>query len=179
MTSAIFSTVVMYCIITFDGSRASSPVQPPVPPWAFPVLLDPDAVVCFSDGAWTLGSSLGGMGWVFKDPSGAILAQGSASSAFLPSALAAEASAIKLALLAAKAADYENLTCFSDCQELILLLKTNGLSNEIQGLLLDIRFLVSSFAWVNFLYVPRAQNSEADLLAKSSLSGCVAPIVGD
>lgn len=61
------------------------------------------------------------------------------------------------------------LTCFSDCQELVLLINSGGRSNEIQGLLLDIKALREYFQSVVFQFIPWAQNSEAELLAKSRL----------
>ncbi|CAA7014090.1 unnamed protein product [Microthlaspi erraticum] len=138
------------------------------PPSSLPAT-DVDVVRCFSDAAWSSDSAFGGMGWLFKDAHGTVISQGTASKSFLPSALAAEAVAIKLALLDARAADILRLVCYSDCKELVLLLKSGGHSNEIQGLLLDISCLLGSFRDVDFVFIPRAQNSEADVLAKSSL----------
>ncbi|CAA7016157.1 unnamed protein product [Microthlaspi erraticum] len=137
------------------------------------LVVNRDVALCFVDAAWQAGNCSGGMGWLFKDAQGHPISQGTSSRPFLPSALAAEAVAIKLALSDARAADISRLICFSDCKELILLLNSGGHSNEIQGILLDISSLLSSFLSLEFKFIPRAQNSEADVLAKSSLLSCI------
>lgn len=64
------------------------------------------------------------------------------------------------------------LACFSDCQELMLLLNADGHANELDGLLEDIKLLKTKFTSISFHFVPRIENVEADSLAKSALLSC-------
>lgn len=158
----------------WQGAHEVPPPSNPQPESLLtPVLIgSSDSISCFSDAAWAADSNRCGVGWIFKDSTSSIISQNSAYQDHIPSALAAVALAVKLALISAKAADFSRLTCFSDCQELMLLLNSDGLSNEVHGLLLDIRSLRDSFISVVFCFIPRASNSEADFLAKSSLISC-------
>ncbi|CAA7013221.1 unnamed protein product [Microthlaspi erraticum] len=160
----------------WQGAQEAFPPRAVLLPLPQPTYLGPPgSISCFTDAACHADDDLGGLSWIFKDDTGRIIFQSSTPQDFIPSALAAEAFAVKLALSYARAADFLRLTCFSDCQELVLLLNSDGLSNQIQGLLDDIKSLSLSFVSVAFKFIPRALNSEADLLAKSSLLSWIPP----
>ncbi|CAL9240893.1 unnamed protein product, partial [Arabidopsis halleri] len=131
-----------------------------------------DALCCFSDAAWKAESSSCGLGWIIKDPSKVLIHQGSSSRPFVSSALVAESLALKAAISAALALGASRVACFSDCQELMLLLNAEGHANEIDGIMEDIKLLKASFLSVSFHFIPRIENSQADLLAKSALLSC-------
>ncbi|CAE6050810.1 unnamed protein product [Arabidopsis arenosa] len=131
-----------------------------------------DALWCFSDAAWKAESSCCGLGWIIKDPAKKVIHQGSSSRPFVSSALVAESLALKAAISAALALGVSRVACFSDCQELMLLLNAEGHANEIDGILEDIKLLILNFLSVSFHFIPRVENSEADLLAKSALLPC-------
>lgn len=80
----------------------------------------------------------------------------------------AEALAVKAALIAAIASGLRKLECFSNSKSLVSLLSSNGSAVEIQGILHDIFLLSNSFESISFSFVPRLENVEADLLAKSA-----------
>lgn len=90
----------------------------------------------------------------------------------MSSVLVAEALALKAVMLAASALGATRLACYSDCQELVLLLNSNGHANELDGILTDIYHLKLSLLSVSFHFVPRSENSLADSLAKSALLSC-------
>lgn len=131
-----------------------------------------EALLCFSDAAWQASSRLGGMGWIIKDPLNSVFLQGSSSRPFVTSALVAEALALKAGIQAALASGVSRLACFSDCKELVLLLNSDGHANELDGILTDITLLGSSFLSISFHFVPRLENAQADLLAKTALLSC-------
>ncbi|RID71428.1 hypothetical protein BRARA_C03367, partial [Brassica rapa] len=78
---------------------------------------------------------------------------------FVPSALVAEALAVKAELVAA-ASSHVNL---------ISLLNSQGQDVTLKGILHDIAMLVSSFTSICFIFIPRLANVRADLLAKETL----------
>ncbi|XP_019085342.1 PREDICTED: uncharacterized protein LOC104748447 [Camelina sativa] len=133
--------------------------------------------VCFVDAAWCPASGSSGAGWILKDQSELILSQASATRPFVPSALAAEALAIRSALFhitsIAHFSSIRSLKICSDSQVLIKLLKTNGTHKELKGILHDIRCLQNSFSSILFSYISRSNNMEVDALAKSALSASV------
>lgn len=104
-----------------------------------------EAFTCFSDASWLKSSYRCGMGWSIKDPMTGLIRNGSSSRPYVSSALMAEALALKAAITAALALGAPRLACFSDCQELVVLLKTEGHALEIDGIIDDIRSLLFSF----------------------------------
>lgn len=134
---------------------------------------NPSTLFCFTDGAWDAGSKKGGMGWLFKDKDGTIVAQGTDMKRYVSSALMAEALALKSALLAATSLGFLDLRCLSDSSSLISLLTTDSSVTELQGILHDIRVLSSSFLSISFVFTPRLANVSADGLAKSALRLCL------
>ncbi|CAL9225059.1 unnamed protein product [Arabidopsis halleri] len=131
-----------------------------------------EAVVCFSDASWLSQSKACGLGWVSKSAQKSVIQCGSSSRPSVSSVLVAEALALKAAITAALALGVSRLACFSDCLELTTLLSSNGQANAIDGILDDIRELCSVFISCTFHHVSRADNVEADTLAKSAISRC-------
>ncbi|CAD5324845.1 unnamed protein product [Arabidopsis thaliana] len=131
-----------------------------------------DAVRCFSDAAWKKESLRCGLGWIITDPRSNSVLQGSTSRPFVFSVLIAEALALKAVMCAALALGATRLACFSDCQELVFLLNSDGHANELDGILTDISRMVSSVFSVSFHFIPRVENFVADSLAKSALLSC-------
>ncbi|KAG7552264.1 hypothetical protein ISN45_Aa06g028660 [Arabidopsis thaliana x Arabidopsis arenosa] len=64
----------------------------------------------------------------------------------ISSVLAAEVLSLKVAISAALALGVSRLACYSDCQDVILLLNAGGLANELEGILADISELSSKFS---------------------------------
>ncbi|KAG7572559.1 Reverse transcriptase zinc-binding domain [Arabidopsis suecica] len=125
--------------------------------------------VCFVDAAWIATSGNSGMGWVFQDYLGTPIHHGSSSRPFVPSALAAEALAVKKALLSALDHELFHLQVFSDSQTLVRLLNAKESTVELRGILFDISFLRLRFISLSFNFISRLNNVSADSLAKSAL----------
>jgi len=119
-------------------------------------------VLCFVDAAWKASSGSCGMGWLFKSHAQRVLHRGSSSRLYTPSALVAEALALKSALIEALRMELTSITVFSNSQVLISLLTTETTTNELQGILFDITFLRRSFLSVSFRFIPRLANLSAD-----------------
>lgn len=136
-----------------------------------------DSISCFSDAAWRSSTCCGGFGWVIKNPQEVTILQGSSSRPSVASALMAEALAMKAAITAAIASSVSRLACFSDCQELVLLLKSEGYAVELDGILADIYLLSAKLISISFNFVPRSENGEADALAKLALLSFSVPSV--
>lgn len=100
---------------------------------------------------------------------------GSAFRRHTPSALAAEALAMKSALTAASRMEVTSINVFSDSQVLISLLNTETSTNELQGILHDIALLCHSFVSCTFSFIPREANVLADVLAKAALASLNSP----
>lgn len=130
---------------------------------------NPSVLHCFTDGAWEAESKKGGMGWIFKDKEGLLVAQGSNAKSYVSSALMAEALALKAAILDAIHLGFLAVRCLSDSRSLISLLTTGSSVNELQRILHDIRVLSSSLLSVSFAFTPRENNVCADSLAKTAL----------
>ena len=132
-----------------------------------------EAVLCFTDAAWNASSGSCGMGWIFKTHNQRVIHQGSSSRLHTPSALAAEALAVKAALNEALRMDLTSITVYSDSQVLISLLTTETSTNELQGILHDISCLCHSFVSFKFCCISRLANLSADALAKEALFSLV------
>ena len=89
-----------------------------------------------------------------------------------------EALAIRKSLRAAKEALLPKVWMRSDSQVLIRAINSKTYPMELFGVLMDVEFLSSSFDFILFSFVPRAQNSTADSLAKSALDhGSFSPVL--
>lgn len=79
---------------------------------------------------------------------------------------------MKAGINATFASGVSRLACFSDCQELVILLNSEGHANELDGILADISSLSCCFESISFHFVSRVDNAQADALAKSALLSC-------
>ena len=133
------------------------------------------SIECFSDAAWQESNGNCGLGWTFQTKLGTPLYKGTSSRRCVVSAIAAEAQAIKSALLAAANAGYRDLEVFSDCKSLVTLINSNVSSVALKSLFYDISVLSRSFSSISFTFTPRVNNVVADGLAKSALSSLCNP----
>lgn len=85
------------------------------------------------------------------------------------SALTAETFALKSAMESALVAKFSSIQFCSDSQILVSLLLSGEDTNELKGLLFDIRSLWSLFNSISICFVSRSVNVLADALAKTAL----------
>ncbi|CAA7014098.1 unnamed protein product [Microthlaspi erraticum] len=126
--------------------------------------------VVFVDAAWRSDTQVAGFGWSFTDGHQLTLEEGSGAEAPVVSALAAEAIAIREALIQAKMKNWNSLCLKSDSQTLVRAIRSNDKIAEILGVLCDIKTLASTFVSISFVFTPRSENSRADAIAKSALA---------
>lgn len=127
----------------------------------------------FSDAAWNATTGDCGLGWILRDADGSVAERSSSHRRYVPSALVAEALAVKAAITAAISSHVSSIRVCSDSKILISLLKAQGKDVVLKGVLHDISVLARSFATIQFMFVPRLANVEADLLAKAALLSIV------
>lgn len=127
-------------------------------------------ITAFVDGAWRQDNQTAGIGWFFQNTDESEISRGHKAEPFVRSPLAAEALAIREALLYAKAHDLNNLCVKSDSQTLIRAILNRDQVAEIYGILQDIHQLASTFESISFSFTPRSSNLVADSLAKFALS---------
>ncbi|ESQ38901.1 hypothetical protein EUTSA_v10001854mg, partial [Eutrema salsugineum] len=89
---------------------------------------------------------------------------------FVSSALAAEAWALREALISAIDEGFDEMQVFSDSQILMNLINSQETHTNILEIVYDIRQLALSFSVILFKYVLRGVNAVADTLAKNALS---------
>lgn len=105
---------------------------------------------CYVDAAWSTSSGACGVGWIIKDDQGVNRHQYSTPYLFVASAISAEALAMKSAMSSALATGFSSLQFCSDSQILISLLRSGEDTNELKGLLHDIRVLSPLFTSISF-----------------------------
>ncbi|CAA7021649.1 unnamed protein product [Microthlaspi erraticum] len=127
------------------------------------------------DAAWRTDTRIAGIAWSFSDSNQAILEEGNSTEFPVLSSLAAEAIAIREAMIQAKARNWTNLCLRSDSQTLVRAIRSNDKIAEIFGVLRDIKSLASSFVSISVVFIPRAENTRADFLAKAALASFVTP----
>ncbi|KAL0889743.1 hypothetical protein Bca101_013726 [Brassica carinata] len=123
----------------------------------------------FSDAAWDASSGNCGLGWQLRDAEGSCAESSSLHRRYVPSALVAEALAIRAAVSAAASSHVSSINVFSDSKALILLLNSQGQNVALKGILHDIHLLAQSFNSISFMFIPRLANTQVDSLAKSAL----------
>lgn len=128
-----------------------------------------------SDAAWDHTTGNCGLGWQLRDSENSMAEFSSSHRRSVPSALVAEALAVKAMITAAVSSQVSSLTINSDSKNLILLLKTQGQDVALRGVLHDIHVLASSLASISYVFVPRLANVQADLLAKAALVSISSP----
>lgn len=127
--------------------------------------------------AWDSTTGNCGLGWFLRD-AGKLETEGfSSHRRYVPSALVAEALAVKAAVATAVSSHVNRLTVNSDSKNLVLLLRNQGQDVALRGLLHDIRVLARSLLSISFVYVPRLANTQADSLAKAALASFSSPAI--
>ncbi|CAA7032611.1 unnamed protein product [Microthlaspi erraticum] len=132
-------------------------------------------IIVSVDAAWRAYTQTAELGWSFSDCNQTILEEGSSAEVPVLSSLAAEALAIREALIQAKARNWTDLCLRSDSQTLVRTIRSNDKIAEILGVLRDIKSLASSFVSISVVFTPRADNTRADSLAKAALALFVTP----
>lgn len=82
----------------------------------------------------------------------------------------AEYLAVRSAVMAAAASNIRSLTVFSDSQVLTRMLKAKETRPSLFGILSDIYQFSKAFEAISFVFIPRLQNCEVDLVAKAVLA---------
>ncbi|CAE5968258.1 unnamed protein product [Arabidopsis arenosa] len=132
-----------------------------------------------TDASWLEPTRFCGLGWVGRDSQGTILFKNSATEQFVASVIQGEALAIKAGLQEATLHGFSTVAIKSDSKTLIELLRSGKVTNELVGLLHDIRGLAANLVSVTFQFIPRSANTVADEMAKSALSTLVSSSLGD
>ncbi|KAJ1399617.1 Ribonuclease H-like superfamily [Sesbania bispinosa] len=130
----------------------------------------PGFIKCNSDAAFVSSSSLAAAGSVFRDSSG-FVEFGSTKKFPALSPLAAEAFALREAMLIAKNLGWKSVIFESDCLDLVRACRNEINIAEIQTFILDIRSWVLHFDRVGFTWVRRSGNGVAHSLAQYALRG--------
>ncbi|EFH67413.1 hypothetical protein ARALYDRAFT_336575 [Arabidopsis lyrata subsp. lyrata] len=131
------------------------------------------ALIVETDASWLEASQGCGLGWVGGDKQSTICFKNSTTEQYVASVLQDEALAIKAGLQTAIAMGFTTVDIKSDSKSLIELLRSNKVTNELVGLLHDIRNLASTLASVFFQFIHRTANVIADEMAKRALSTLV------
>ncbi|CAN6724151.1 unnamed protein product [Malus baccata var. baccata] len=120
-----------------------------------------------TDAAWCKDTLRMGVGWLGRDFAGLLQAAGGSGIGFSHSAAAAEASAIRFALLSCIDHGFDNIIIESDARLIIMMLKKEILVDfSIECILDDIEVLAQKLGSVSFAFVPREGNRAAHSVAK-------------
>lgn len=122
--------------------------------------------VCKTDAAWDKVSHSAGIAWIIEDISRSLDSRGALVHHNVTSALAAEALAIRTAFQTESFLNVTHLRMFSDNQTLIRAINDKFFEKEIYGILKYIESSSSRFVKLSFFYLSRAENGQADALAK-------------
>ncbi|CAN6552805.1 unnamed protein product [Malus baccata var. baccata] len=108
-----------------------------------------------------------GVGWLGRDFAGLLQAAGGSGTGFSHSAAAAEASAIRFALLSCIDHGFDDIIVESDASTIILMLKKEIVADfSIECILEDIEVLAQQLRSVSFAFVPREGNRAVHSVAK-------------
>ncbi|KAG2331277.1 hypothetical protein Bca52824_002457 [Brassica carinata] len=149
-------------LVCFSLQDHRGPEPPPMPP---------DVVFCNTDASWS--SQRAGLGWRFHHAATDRVTEGAHALDHVHSPLMAEALAMREAMVAAKRCSFTKVWFRTDSQELARAINSKSLSVELFGVLIDIEFLSSSFAFCFVFFIRGNSNVAADLIAKSALHGFV------
>lgn len=125
---------------------------------------------CKTDAAFNKQKLRAAMAWIFTDPSGSCVKQGSMTQDFVSTPLIAEALAICFALLSAVNLEITSLSVFSDNETLFRAINNDTKVKEIFGIVKEIQQISSVFVGITFSHISRLSNTEAYRLAKHALS---------
>lgn len=128
-----------------------------------------DAIIFKSDAAWKAGSLDAGLGWVFLDPTSRIVLQNSSMAHFVASSRVAEGLALRHALERAVELGIQKIGVEIDSSQLLAALESKSTFSDLHGIVSDLKYLSSFFAFISFNLIRRLDNVEADSLAKQAL----------
>lgn len=121
----------------------------------------------FTDAAWNQSTMCAGLAWIIDDAG--TTTPHSATSRFVASPLIAETFSMRNAMISVLHNGLVSLTIFSDSQILIDLVNSKRRNLEILTLLNNIHLLSLKFNLICFIFIPRLDNCEADVVAKHAL----------
>ncbi|KAM1502477.1 hypothetical protein ACFXTO_027812 [Malus domestica] len=120
-----------------------------------------------TDATWCKNTMRMRVGWLGRDFAGLLQAAGGSGIGYCHSAAAAEATAIRAALMACIDHGFDDVIIESDARMIILILKKEVLINfSIECILGDIEILAQKLMSVSFAFVSREGNRAAYLVAK-------------
>ena len=120
-----------------------------------------------TDAAWNRASKKAGLGWVVRDFAGILQAAGGSGSCSFNSVAAAEAAAIREALIFCVNQVFEKVIIESDARSIIQMLRMEASHDfSLASLLSDIECLARGLKEVSFVFAPRASNKAAHSVAK-------------
>ncbi|CAN6693921.1 unnamed protein product [Malus baccata var. baccata] len=123
-----------------------------------------------TDAAWCSSSLRTGIGWVGRDFAGLLQFAGGSGTSICHSAAAAEACAIRSALVSCIENGFDKVIIESDVLGIIKMLrKVSSHDYSIECILGDIEILVQRLMSVTFSFVPRESNHAAHSVAKFAL----------
>ncbi|KAM1520037.1 hypothetical protein ACFX15_022281 [Malus domestica] len=123
-----------------------------------------------TDAAWCRSSLRAGVGWVGCDFAGLLQTAGGSGTGICHNAAAAEACAIRSALMACIENGFDKVVIESDALVIIQMLKKDSTQDySIECILGDIEILVQRLTSVTFSFVPRESNRAAHSVAKFAL----------
>lgn len=134
-----------------------------------------DLMICHSDAAWKQELNLAAFGCIFKNNQGAIIHQTSRVEQNVSSSRVAEALALRWAIMTARSLDISKICFKTDCQSLLVAVRSQSPPADLYGIIQDIDQLSLSFVSVSFKFLARLSNSAADSLAKSALCTATFP----
>jgi len=117
-----------------------------------------------------------GLGWIFKDNRDLVVAEGSSSVSHITSPLVAEALATLAAVRVALESSATHFFFAYDSSILVKALNLELYHKDLHGIIHDIMFISSQFAYCSFNFTPRELNRQADALAKEALLFVLNPV---
>ncbi|KAM2993814.1 hypothetical protein FF2_045866 [Malus domestica] len=123
-----------------------------------------------TNAAWCRSSLRAGVGWMGRDFAGLLQIAGGSGTGISHSTAAAEACAIRSALMACIDNGFDEVVIESDALVIIQMLKKESTQDySIECILGDIKILVQRLTSVTFSFVPRESNCAAHSVAKFAL----------
>ena len=117
-----------------------------------------------SDAAWREDSGIAGLGWIIKKNTER--ASFGSHCHFVASPMVAEALALREAIFKCKELGIQRIRCETDSTQLVKVITAKKPPPDIYGIVSDIISLISEFELIQFRWIPREQNKDADALAK-------------
>ncbi|KAG2254364.1 hypothetical protein Bca52824_084500 [Brassica carinata] len=133
----------------------------------------PSIPICFVDAAWNASSIRAGIAWSIDTASPNQPLSGARVIDGVNSPLVVDALALCNGIRKAIDLGLPSIIVSSDCAMFIRAILTISQIKEIYGVFRDIDSLSSHFVSINFQFIPRSQNREADVLAKQALKAQV------